>query len=100
MDDLDIDRRRHPADMVAHAQRTLFYGTSDQHMVVPCRQTGIRSGRTKRAGGRTRAFAPARALGPNRSFDLHPDGERFILAPAVTTADTVRRDKVVFVFNF
>ena len=36
-----------------------------------------------------------------RSFDLHPDGERFAVAaaPADTPADA-RRDKVVFIFNF
>ena len=34
--------------------------------------------------------------GPNRMFDLHPDGERFALAPAAPSAG----DHVTFVFNF
>ena len=45
-------------------------------------------------------FTPRSRTGPNRHFDLHPDGERFALAPIVTTAEEVKRDKVVFVFNF
>ena len=34
--------------------------------------------------------------GPNRMFDLHPDGVRFVLAPATKPPD----DHVIFVFNF
>ena len=32
-------------------------------------------------------------------FDLHPDGERFALAPAAN-AGGAKQDKVVFIFNF
>ena len=38
--------------------------------------------------------------GPNRMFDLHPDGERFALAPAAQTPAGAKQDKVVFIFNF
>ena len=35
-----------------------------------------------------------------RPFDLHPDGERFALAPAAQTADGEKQDHVTFIFNF
>ena len=35
-----------------------------------------------------------------RSFDLHPDGERFALAAAPEAQSSARQDKVVFIFNF
>ncbi len=41
-------------------------------------------------------FAPRR----QRSFDLHPDGERFALAAAPDAQNIVKQDKVVFIFNF
>jgi serine/threonine-protein kinase len=34
------------------------------------------------------------------SFDLHPDGERFVLAAAPENESPVRQDKLVFIFNF
>jgi serine/threonine-protein kinase len=36
----------------------------------------------------------------NRSFDLHPDGERFVLAAALENESAVKQDKLVFIFNF
>jgi Tol biopolymer transport system component len=40
--------------------------------------------------------------GPARMFDLHPDGNRMVLAPAPSqrAIDTSRADKIVLVFNF
>jgi hypothetical protein len=35
-----------------------------------------------------------------RSFDLHPDGERFALAAVPEAQSTARQDKVLFIFNF
>jgi Tol biopolymer transport system component len=34
-----------------------------------------------------------------RNLDLHPDGQRFAVAPSLDES-TIRRDKVVFIFNF
>jgi hypothetical protein len=34
-----------------------------------------------------------------RNIDLHPDGQRFAVAPAVDESD-VKQDKVIFIFNF
>ena len=38
--------------------------------------------------------------GARRSFDLHPDGDRFVMAVAPEVETSVKRDKLVFVFNF
>jgi serine/threonine-protein kinase len=40
--------------------------------------------------------------GPARMFDLHPDGNRMVLAPApsLRAIDNSRADKIVLVFNF
>jgi hypothetical protein len=35
-----------------------------------------------------------------RRFDLHPDGERFLVARAPQQQTATQQDKVVFVFNF
>jgi hypothetical protein len=35
-----------------------------------------------------------------RSFDLHPDGSRFAVAPVPEPQAAVKQDKVVFIFNF
>jgi hypothetical protein len=35
-----------------------------------------------------------------RSFNLHPDGNRFVIAAPQETEVTVKQDKLVFVFNF
>jgi hypothetical protein len=38
--------------------------------------------------------------GANRSFDLHPDGERFAIAPATQTPGGAKQDHVTFIVNF
>lgn len=38
--------------------------------------------------------------GTSRMFDLHPDGERFALAPAAQAPIGAKLDKVVFIFDF
>jgi Tol biopolymer transport system component len=43
------------------------------------------------------ANAPVNAFGPG--FDLHPDGERFAVAPAIRPADSSTESRLVFVFN-
>jgi serine/threonine-protein kinase len=45
------------------------------------------------------ALAPLRVANTLRYVDLHPDGQRFAIAPA-RLASTVKQDKVVFIFNF
>jgi hypothetical protein len=42
-----------------------------------------------------------RVSGPSpRSFDLHPDGNRFALAVAPEAQAEAKRDRLVFIFNF
>jgi len=41
----------------------------------------------------------ARPRSPSRDFDLHPDGQRFAVAPGAVDGIT-RQDKLVFVFNY
>ena len=41
-----------------------------------------------------------RAAGPARMFDLHPDGERFAVAPAAQAEEGAKRDKVAVILNF
>ena len=38
--------------------------------------------------------------GANRMFDVHPDGERFALAPAMQTSAGAKQDHVTVIFNF
>jgi hypothetical protein len=38
--------------------------------------------------------------GPNRMFDLHPDGERFALFPEAQVERGVKQDRVTFIVNF
>jgi hypothetical protein len=37
---------------------------------------------------------------PSHDVAVHPDGQRFVVAPVPATELTARLDKVVFVFNF
>ena len=71
----------------------IFYGSNARVMVVPY---ALERGSFR--AGTPRLWSAGRYLprGPNRMFDLHPDGERFVLAPATKPLD----DHVTFVFNF
>jgi hypothetical protein len=35
-----------------------------------------------------------------RSYDLHPDGDRVVMAPAPEGESSLKQDKLVFIFNF
>jgi hypothetical protein len=39
-------------------------------------------------------------IGNSRRFDLHPDGERFLMSRIPQQQEASRQDKLVFVFNF
>ncbi len=75
----------------------LFYATSDQRiMVVPYEAAeDVFRAEKPRLWSQGR-FTP---LGVFRSFDLHPDGQRFALVPAAET-EKATQDKVVLIFNF
>ena len=80
-------------------KRELFYGLNGQIMVAAFRVEGD----SFRADD-PRLWSEGRFQfndrSPGRMFDLHPDGERFALAPAAQMPNGAKQDKVVFIFNF
>jgi serine/threonine-protein kinase len=75
----------------------LFYGSGQSIMVAPFAVEGnsIRA-------EKPRPWLNARyaTRGTSRMFDLHPDGERFALRPAIQTQEHAKQDHVTFIFNF
>jgi serine/threonine protein kinase len=80
----------------SHSKRQLFYGWNGQIMVVPYAAEAD-SFRAEKP----RLWSEGRyaVRGPNRMFDLHPDGTRVALAP-VGQADGMKHDHITFLFNF
>ena len=77
----------------------LFFAAPDGRiMVVPYTVEGeVFRPEKPRPWSKTRFVARPRT-GPIRSFDLHPDGNRFALARE--TQAEAKQDKLVFFFNF
>jgi Tol biopolymer transport system component len=75
----------------------LFYGVNGQITVA-----AFTADRDTFRAEKSRLWSEARyqTRGPNRMFDLHPDGERFALMPALQAPVGAKLDKVVFIFNF
>ena len=75
----------------------LYYGMNGHIMVAGFSADG----HTFRAE-RARLWSEVRyqTRGTSRMFDLHPDGERFALAPSAQAPVGAPLDKVVFIFNF
>jgi serine/threonine protein kinase/Tol biopolymer transport system component len=85
------------------ARHELFYAAPDGHIMVATYAAEGDAFRAEKpqlwSDGRFMRRS-ARGAGPTRSFDLHPDGNRFALS-AVSGKDTeTKQDKLVFVFNF
>ena len=76
----------------SRTKRELFYGFNGQIMVAAFAVEGD-SFRAEKP----RLWSEGRyqTRGPNRMFDLHPDGERFALAPAAQTPAVRKQDQVV-----
>ena len=82
----------------SRTKHELFYGTpSAQIMVAPFTVEGD-SFRAEKP----RLWSDGRfsVRSTTRSFDLHPDGERFALAPAAQTPGGAKQDHLTFIFNF
>ena len=82
----------------SRTKRELFYGTaSGQIMVAAFTVEG-----NSFSAEKPRLWSDERFVerGPNRPFDLHPDGERFAIAPAAQTPGGGKQDHVTFLFNF
>jgi Tol biopolymer transport system component len=75
----------------------LFYSSLDQRIMVAPYAVEGDSFRAEKPGLWSDIRYSDR--GPNRMFDLHPDGERFAFAP-VTEAPAAKQDHLTFVFNF
>ena len=83
----------------SRARQELFYSTAlnQQIMVASYRVDGDSFVRDPpRLWSETRFLIRAR----RRSYDLHPDGNRMVAAVATEPTDAVKRDELVFVFNF
>ena len=77
--------------------RELFYGTPNrQIMTAPYAVEG-----DSFRAGKPRLWSEGRYVvrGPNRMFDMHPDGTRVALAPVEQTGGA-KQDKIVFLFHF
>ncbi len=90
--------------MWSRTRKEFFFLSADQHiMVAPYTAAGDsfivekpRLFSNRRLVGRPRG---ATGLG-GRNLDLHPDGDRFVVALAPEAQAEQKQDKVVFLFNF
>ena len=73
----------------------LFYGTPDNRIMVTSYATSGGSFRAEKPRLLSDTRFEPRAVGP--SFDVHPDGDRFVLAAADTQS---RLNHVTLMFNF
>jgi serine/threonine protein kinase len=81
----------------SQARQELFYSSLNGQIMVASYR--IESGAFQRDPPRLWSNTRYLLRGAQRSFDLHPDGNRFALAVAPETSESVKRDQVVFVFN-
>ena len=72
----------------------LFYGAEGRIMVVPYVVRGDSFHPEK-----PRLWSDGR-YATDRGLDLHPDGERFAVAPAAQPHDVAKQEHVVFILNF
>ena len=79
------------------SRRELFYRALDGHLMVAGYSAQDNSFRADRP--RPVAETLTMVARRQRSYTVHPDGERFAIAPALEQTAT-RQDKVVFFFNF
>ena len=86
----------HLSHLVA-PKRELFFGLNGQIMVAAY---GVEGDAFRAEKPRLLPNARYRAAGPARMFDLHPDGERFAVAPATQAEEGAKHDKVVVTLNF
>jgi serine/threonine-protein kinase len=81
----------------SHTKPELFFGANGRIMTT----TFTVEGGTFRAE-EPRLWSEGRyqTRGENRMFDLHPDGERFALAPAPQLKDSAKQDHVFLILNY
>src|SRR5205823_9517832 len=81
----------------SRTKHDLFYGSANGQIIVAPFTVEDDSFRAEKP----RLWSNGRfgVRGPNRPFDLHPDGERFAITPGVQ-AEGAKEDHVTFFFNF
>lgn len=82
----------------SHKRNELFYTTlQGEIMMVPFKVAGDAF-----IPGKPERWSTERVqqAGGSRRFDLHPDGDRVLMARVPPPQETARQDRVVFVFNF
>jgi len=80
------------------AKQELLYSTLNQGIMVASYR--VEGGAFQRDPPRPWSKTRFLLRGPNRSFDLHPDGNRIVLAAAPEAQESVKHDELIFVFNF
>jgi len=75
--------------------RDLFFRTADNRIMV----AAYTAKGDSFVAEKPRLWSDRRYV-QRRSLDLHPDGERFALAPAVPRPSDAKDDHVTFIFNF
>lgn len=81
----------------SRSNQELYYGTPAGQIMSAAYTAEGQTFRVQKA----RPWAESRysLRGPNRMFDLHPQGQRFAVAPA-QLPDGGKRDHLSFIFNF
>jgi serine/threonine-protein kinase len=82
-------------------RRELFYSTNARRIMVASYTVEGDSFRAEkpRLWAERQFTMRINSIAP-RSFSLHPDGDRFALAPSVEIDVSAKQNKVVFIFNF
>jgi hypothetical protein len=82
----------------------LFYtaapGPGDLRLMVAPYRTDGDSFRAEKPRVLSETRFASRPRPPSRDVDVHPDGQRFAVAPPAQNVTAAKQDKVVFVFNF
>lgn len=85
----------------SRTRNKLFFAAPDRRiMVAPYSVQGDVFRAEKPRPWSEGRFVIRQRIGPTRSFDLHPDGNRFALAKLPETQAEAEQDKLVFIFNF
>lgn len=76
----------------------LFYRSADLKLMVS--EYAVEKDSFHAEKARVWSETPFDARGPNRPFDLHPDGRRFAVLKSLVSEAETKRNHVTFIFNF
>ena len=83
----------------SRAKQELFYSQMNRRQLMVASYR-VEAGSFQRDPPRLWSKAQFVVRRSQRAFDLHPDGQRFVLAVAPEMPEITKRDELVFVFNF